>query len=704
MNNEDELNGIAFQGVGNGTEVDFIQVHNNADDGVEMFGGTVDLRHIVLTGNDDDSMDYTDGWRGRAQYVLVRQGPSGDQGFEFDNRGGNDTANNLEPRSNPVIANFTLIGNRNGSGSNDSDQGMLIREGTAGQLYNGIVVDFGDDCIDIDQDATFARIGAASDFLDIQSVALDCISNFDESTGDPLDLSDWFLSRPNNAEINNTMSGVFSGPVEQAVVAYDVNGDDSWFEAADFIGAFADDETAASNWAAGWTFDLFEDAGCPTGTTESAETINGQRVCQITGNITSDVRLTRGSIYELAGPVFVGVDRGPDPASPLPSGIEASLTIDPGVTVFGTAGSDYIVVARGSTIHSNGTATSPVVFTARSDLEGTAGVNTKGQWGGLVINGRAPINHCTDATATGGTVECEKSGEGSSGLFGGATTDDNSGSITYTQVRFAGFKVNNEDELNGIAFQGVGSDTFVDYVQVHNNADDGVEMFGGTVDVRHVLLTGNDDDSFDYTDGWRGRAQFVLVVQGASGDQGFEFDNRGGNDTANNLTPRSNPMISNFTLIGNRNGAGSNDSDQGMLIREGTAGQLYNGLVVNFGDDCIDIDQDATFARIGAATDFLDIQSVALDCVNNFDESTGDPLDLSDWFLSRPNNAEYTHSLTGTPFFAGGTGAVPGSAEQALTATDVNAIDAWFVDAQYVGAVEDASDTWYQGWTFRPQQ
>ena len=136
----------------------------------------------------------------------------------------------------------------------------------------------------------------------------------------------------------------------------------------------------------------------------------------------------------------------------------------------------------------------------------------------------------------------------------------------------------------------------------------------------------------------------------------------------------------------------------------GAAGQLYNGLVVNFGDDCIDIDQDATFARIGAATDFLDIQSVALDCVNNFDESTGDPLDLSDWFLSRPNNAEYTHSLTGTPFFAGGTGAVPGSAEQALTATDVNAIDAWFVDAQYVGAVEDASDTWYQGWTFRPQQ
>ncbi|MBI75832.1 MAG: hypothetical protein CMH94_09570, partial [Oceanicaulis sp.] len=183
-----------------------------------------------------------------------------------------------------------------------------------------------------------------------------------------------------------------------------------------------------------------------------------------------------------------------------------------------------------------------------------------------------------------------------------------------------------------------------------------------------------------------------------------EFDNRGGNDTANNLEPRSNPMISNFTLIGNRNGSGSNDSDQGMLIREGTAGQLYNGLVVNFGDDCIDVDQDATFARIGASTDSLEIQSVALDCVNNFDESSGDPLDLSDWFLAQPNNAEYTNSLTGFAFFSGGTGVVPGSAEAALTSTDVNAIDTWFEPAGYVGAVEDASDTWYQGWTFVPAQ
>ena len=709
INNEDELNGIAFQGVGNGTDVDYIQVHNNKDDGIEMFGGSVDLRHVVLTGNGDDSMDYTDGWTGRAQYILVMHSPSeSDQGFEFDNFEEND---DRLPRSNPVISNFTLMGVPTGSGSDDSDQGMLIREGTAGQLYNGIVFDMGDNCLDVDDDSTFARLsgtGAAGDeLLDMQSVVLDCAVNFDESASDPVDLSDWFLSRPNNAVIENSMAGVLPGPTELAVTAYDINGQDSWFDDVDYIGAFSGSETEASNWAAGWTFGVFEDPGCPDGTTEQPDTLNGERVCLLTGNVTSDVRLTRGSIYELSGPVFVGVDRGADPASPLPSGIQASLTIDPGVTIFGSAGSDYLVVTRGSTIHSNGTASAPVIMTARSDIEGSAGLNTRGQWGGLVINGRAPINACTDGTATGGTIDCEKSGEGSSGLFGGASPDDNSGDLFYTQVRFAGFEINGEDELNGIAFQGVGNGTDVDYIQVHNNKDDGIEMFGGSVDLRHVVLTGNGDDSMDYTDGWTGRAQFVIVAHHESeGDQGFEFDNFETND---DRLPRSNPMIANFTLVGFAGGSGSDDSDQGMLLREGTAGQLFNGLVVDMGDDCLDIDDDSTFARLsgtGAAGDeLLDMQSVALDCSNsnNFDESSGDPVDLSTWFLGRPNNAVIANTLTGESFFDGYTGYVPGAVEQALVATDVNAIDSWFVAADYVGAVEDANDTWYQGWTFRQQ-
>jgi len=710
INNEDELNGIAFQGVGSGTEVDYIQVHNNADDGIEMFGGAVDVNHVVLTGNADDSFDYTDGWVGRAQYVLVRQsGDDADQGFEFDNRSSN---NDLTPRSNPMISNFTIIGERNAA---ESDDGMLLRAGTAGEFYNGIVVDMGEQCLDIDDDATFDGITfnngrPASEALIVQSVFFNCTENFaDDGADDLVDVADWF----NNTMINNvdsatnSMAGVFPGPQELATTVTDVNAIDSYFDATSFVGAFSPSETSASNWAAGWTFDLFEDPGCPAGTTESAETINGSRICQITGNITSDVRLTRGSIYELVGPVFVGVDRGPDPASPLPSGIEASLTIDPGVTIFGTAGSDYIVVARGSTINSNGTATSPVVMTARSDVEGTVGANDRGQWGGLVLNGRAPINACIDGTATGGTVDCEKSGEGSSGLFGGATVDDDSGNLFYTQVRYAGFLINNEDELNGIAFQGIGSGTEVDYIQVHNNADDGIEMFGGTVDVRHVVLTGNADDSFDYTDGWIGRAQFVIVAQsGDDADQGFEFDNRSSN---NDLTPRSNPRIANFTIIGER---GAAESDDGMLLRAGTAGEFYNGIVVDMGEQCLDIDDDATFDGITfnngrPADEDLIVQSVFFNCTENFaDDGANDLVDVADWFNNTMiNNVDSaTNGMSGFAFIPGNTGVVPSATELATTVTDVNAIDSWFTPTTYVGAVEDANDTWYQGWTFRRTQ
>ncbi len=707
INNEDELNGIAFQGVGSGTDVHHIQVHNNADDGIEMFGGAVDVRNVVLTGNADDSFDYTDGWVGRAQYVLVRQsGDDADQGFEFDNRSSN---NDLTPRSNPRIANFTIIGERNAA---ESDDGILLRAGTAAELYNGIVVDMGEECLDIDNDATFDGITGANgrpadEDIIIQSVFFNCATNFkDDGADDLVDVADFVTNTMiNNVDASsNSMSGVLPGPQELAVVATDVNAIDAWFDATTYAGAFSGSDTDASNWAAGWTFDLFEDPGCPTGTTESAETLGGQRICQITGNITSDVRLTRGSIYELVGPVFVGVDRGADPAAPLPSGIEASLTIDPGVTIFGTAGSDYIVVARGSQIFSNGTSAAPVIMTARADVEGTVGANDRGQWGGLVLNGRAPINACIDGTAVGGTTDCEKSGEGSSGLFGGATPTDDTGDIFFTQVRYAGFLINNEDELNGIAFQGIGSDTNVDYIQVHNNADDGIEMFGGAVDVRHVVLTGNADDSFDYTDGWVGRAQYVIVAQsGDDADQGFEFDNRSSN---NDLTPRSNPRISNFTIIGER---GAAESDDGILLRAGSAGEFYNGIVVDMGEECLDIDNDATFDGITGANgrpagEDIIFQSIYFSCPTNFkDDGADDLVDVEDFILNTMvNNVSDTDgsTMSGFAFIPGNTGVVPGAEEQAVVATDINAIDAWFDDAQYAGAVEDANDTWYQGWTY----
>jgi hypothetical protein len=711
VNADDELNGIAFQATGSGTTVSHVQVHNNEDDGIEFFGGATDAKYLVLTGIADDSLDYTDGWVGRAQFVVVRQGADdGDQGFEFDNNGDENSA---LPRSNPTISNFTLAGVRT---STSSDTGMLLREGTAGTFMNGIVFDFEGDCLDVDQTETFGQ--ATSGNLTVSSTFFDCTPNA-STDDDGFSEADFiagtgFPGNVNNVEGSNTMSGLFSGSAEQAVTPT-AQPADGFFDAVNYIGAFSPAENEASNWAIGWTFGLFPEPECPAGTSATGEVINQKRVCRLTGNVTTDLRLSGGSslVYELVGPVFIGEDVGAEGNG----GDPAVLTVDAGVTIVGSSGADYIVVSRGSEIRTNGTANAPVVMTSRADFAGAnqSPNDDRGQWGGLVINGRAPINACISGTATGGTAECEKSGEGSSGLFGGAVADDSSGSLAYTRVQYAGFRVNADDELNGIAFQATGSGTSVNYVQVHNNEDDGIEFFGGATNAKYLVLTGIADDSLDYTDGWTGNVQYVIVQHAADdGDQGFEFDNNGDENSA---LPRSNPSISNFTLIGVR---GSTSSDTGMLLREGTAGTLVNGIVVDFEGDCLDVDQSETHAQ--AAAGALVVASTFFDCTPNFstdgDGFSEEDFALGNGFPANTNNAQGTTSLSGfsfvTDFSSLGSGFTPNNAtgvvpsatgpESMVTVFDPTTLDATFFDSvDYIGAVRDANDTWYQGWTLVQQ-
>ncbi|MEM1086505.1 MAG: hypothetical protein AAGH90_02155 [Pseudomonadota bacterium] len=436
LTNTDELNGIAFQGVGDGTEVNYIQVHNNLDDGIEWFGGTVNVKFAAVTGAGDDSIDWTDGWTGRLQFAAVNSDrpTSGDpRGIEGDNLSSDNTKT---PISDPKIANFTLVG------SAGNDQGMLVRRGSGGVFVNGIVTGFTPG-FDVDSSATFDNITSGD--LVFESIALDNGQNFaSDSDGVPT-----FAPSDNVTGYSNSLSdGFFPGTAEANFPTSMELAGDTFFDAADYVGAFSSTETPTNSWAnftlAGTLFDAqIVDAECPSGTVENG-TLDGKTLCQISSAnpITNDLTLSDGGqlIYELVGPVFIGQDLGPDPANPLPTGDAAVLTIDPGVTIVGEDNDDYLVITRGSQILSNGTAAEPVVFTAKGALDGTTSIDqdTKGLWGGVVINGRAPINACEDGTAIGGTVDCEKSGEGSSGLFGGATPDDDSGQLFYTRVQYAG--------------------------------------------------------------------------------------------------------------------------------------------------------------------------------------------------------------------------------------------------------------------------
>lgn len=682
INDEDQLNGIAFQAVGSGTTCNHIQVHNNADDGVEFFGGSVVCDYLVLTGIGDDSLDWTDGWVGGAQYVVVKQGPgAGDRGIEGDNRSSN---NSLTPTSDPLISNFTFLGGDSG------DTGVVVRAGTEGRIINGVVVGFQDAGVDVDDQASLDNL--ASGDLSFASLLLDNNDNIESGdSSETFDTEAAISGSPNVVLGNNSLADeFFPGAAEQAVTATDpmVPG----FDVVDYIGAFSPTETKDSNWAQGWTFGLFESpTECPSGTLSTGDVVGGKQICSLTGTITQNVRLNNNFVYQLEGPVFIGEDLGGDPATPIAGATSAILTIDAGTTVFGATGTDYLIISRGSQIRSNGTRTAPVIMTSRDEVFGTADLaNDRGKWGGLVINGRAPINDCIDGTATGGTVGCEKAGEGSSGLFGGASPEDNSGNLFYTRVAFAGNLINDEDQLNGIAFQAVGSATQVDFVQVHNNVDDGVEFFGGTVNAKHLVLTGIGDDSVDWTDGWKGKLQYVIVDQSDDvGDRGIEGDNRSSN---NSLLPRSNPTISNLTFVGGAAG------DTGMVLRAGTNASLYNGIVTGFQDAGFDIDNGSTATEANAGNIKIDSFLIA---GNNADLESDDA--TQDAAQTAVINAGANNVIGGSVTIADES-YVPGTPEQAVTATNVNAIDPFFDAVTYIGAVENADDDWYTGWTLLVDQ
>ena len=288
----------------------------------------------------------------------------------------------------------------------------------------------------------------------------------------------------------------------------------------------------------------------------------------IQGRITSTVTLTADTIYVLRGAVFVA-DGGV-------MHIEAGTLIAGELATLGT-----LIVERGGRLNAVGTATAPIVFTSDQPV----GTRNRGDWGGLIINGRAPVN------VPGGVAI----GEGDTGEYGGDDPDDNSGILRYVRVEFAGIEFSPDNELNGIAFQGVGRGTEVDYVQVKMNRDDGVEFFGGTVDIKHAVLTAIRDDSLDWTFGWIGRVQYLIAQQrGDDADMGIEADN---NDINNNLLPRANPTIYNMTLVGDPTTRFGNESNIGMVLRRGTATTIRNAIVMGFKGWGLDISGSASIAQ-----------------------------------------------------------------------------------------------------------
>ncbi len=460
-------------------------------------------------------------------------------------------------------------------------------------------------------------------------------------------------------------------------------------------------------------------ASCPTGTS-NVGVINNLRNCQISGRLIGNVVLQNlpGTVYSLSGRVDVGADLGGDPLNPIATGSRGVLTIEPGTVVFGSSGADSLVINRGSQIFAEGSETRPIVFTSRSNMEGftnfpggaTAAASAIGQWGGIVILGRAPINTCTGSGVTPGTVGCQSAVEGVTGAFyGGASPNDDSGRLRFVQVRYPGFEVAPGNELNGITMAGVGRSTAFDHIQVHNSSDDGIEWFGGRVNQKYLVITGADDDSLDTDFGFKGFIQFALVVQRSDGgDRIIEAETAGGGGR----TPRTNVRLANFTFVNRR-------SPDPILIRGGTDYTLINGNIIATAAICLDIDEvapavggvaqpsDNTSGPANPATDDVGppvFRSVLFGCATAARDEADVPSSVILPLITGDNNVlTYVPSVTNS-FLPGATEAAAVATNpvtfNSTTAGDASANSGGnFVTANYVGAFSSATDTWYQGWT-----
>jgi len=369
---------------------------------------------------------------------------------------------------------------------------------------------------------------------------------------------------------------------------------------------------------------------------------------RVVGTINRDFTFDSRFNWLLSGAVFVADG--------------ATITIEAGTTVYGDAdgsAAGLLSVLRGGRINAAGTAAEPIVFTSSNEPAGTA---ESGDWGGLVLNGRGQINVGDDAEGEGGT-----------GPYGGDNDADNSGTVRYVRLEYAGRVIGTDNELNGFSFNGVGSQTTLEFLQSWNGEDDGIEFFGGAANLKWAVSSASRDDSFDWTHGWRGNGQFWVVEQAASrGDRGLEADNLEANFGA---TPFSEPTVSNITFIGTD---GNENATIGMRLRHGTKGYIYNAIVTGFG----------IAVRVDDGEDLTDNHMASMELVVK--NSVVNATSTTVWrdaamFENDATNQGTVPSLTGIV------------GVQTAGALDPTTLGSFFSAGNFIGAIDPAND-WTTGW------
>lgn len=453
-----------------------------------------------------------------------------------------------------------------------------------------------------------------------------------------------------------------------------------------------------------------------TGAFSTVQTLaTGVAAATISANIAASRTLYADTVYKLSG--YVKVVSG------------AVLTIQPGTRIIGdtTVAGSSLWILRGAQIQAVGTAAQPIVFTSAR----APGNRKPGDWGGIIIIGNGVINR------TGATINTEGPGATAENYAGGVNNNDNSGTLRYVRIEFAGYDVSGTgQELNSLSSYAVGRGTTYEYIQTMSGLDDSFEWWGGAVDGRYLVSYESGDDHFDWTEGYQGRNQFMIALQTqrlnpAPGTGIFSVDPRGfeGDGCEPGIagctsvatapgtsTPFSMPVFANFTMIGPGNLAGIPVDGDGAVLRRGTGGTFRNGILARWKGTAISVrdgQTDSLFIAMGGR-DSLDIQALIV-TQNGFNMDTtasGRFAVAANWNGTRlatlktfagtilidtllgvstnPTALDWTPKA-GSPATTGGLAAP--------AARVAGYFGGSWVNTTYLGAADPAGTKWWQGWT-----
>lgn len=508
---DNEINGLTLGGVGNGTTIDHIEVVANQDDGIEWFGGTVDVTNALVWSQGDDGFDADQAWTGSLTNGVVVMSSESGSALELDGPEGS-----VATEGGFTLENITLIGA--GTSSKYAD----LRDGLIANLNNVFAYGFG-------TDATVNISGEDS---------------ATELTNDRITFSNWEVVLPEGL----VMADIFAGDYTE--------GDEN---------KFLDNATAVGTGSVGANIDVFSWTLAASESAIPAEPL-GTTITK-TGFITTDEIWTSENIYVLDGKVIVSED--------------VTLTIEPGTIIKGEEGQETLasalVVDQGGTLIAEGTASSPIIFTSVLDgieqgqTTGTLTTADTGLWGGVILLGKAPISVNGDIETA--QIEGLPADE-DYGQYGGTDSEDSSGSLRYISIRHGGVAIAADNEINGLTLGGVGSGTTIDHIEVVANQDDGIEWFGGSVDVTNALVWSQGDDGFDADQAWSGSLTNGVVIMSAESGSALELDGpEGSAATEDGYT------LEDITLIGA--GTSSKYAD----LRDGLIADMNNVLAYGFGTD-----------------------------------------------------------------------------------------------------------------------